>query len=179
MIPINNDALQVPNNDNTETQDTTEDTIAFAAHAHKTSTKAELVQYHHQSLFSPPAATIIKAIKNNQLVGFPGLTQEIMRHLPPSTATHKGHMHQNRKGLRSTRAITNKIRDARLELADMNPTQEACATNKIKLFCFAALANAKDGVIYTDLPGQFPVQSIRGIQYIFVCYAYEPNAILV
>ncbi len=157
MIPINEDALQAPNDDTTETQDSPDDTIAFAAHAHETSTKAELIQYHHQSLFSPPVATITKALKNNQLAGFPGLTQEILRHLPPSTATHKGHMHQNRKGLRSTRATTTEIKDARLELADMNPTQEACATNERNLFCFAALANAKDGVIYTDLPGRFPV----------------------
>ena len=47
------------------------------------------------------------------------------------------------------------------------------------IFCFAALADTRDGVIYTDLPGPFPVRSIRNNQYIFVCYTYQPNAILV
>ena len=47
------------------------------------------------------------------------------------------------------------------------------------LFCFAALADTIKGTIYTDLPGRFAVRSIRKMQYIFVCYAYKPNAILV
>ena len=61
----------------------------------------------------------------------------------------------------------------------MNPPQEACAITEQNLFCFVALADIKSGVIYTDLPGCFPVMSVRRMQYIFVCYAYGPNAILV
>ncbi len=53
--------------------------MASANHAHVTSTKGELAQFHHQTLFSPPAATILKAIKNKQLRSFPGLEKELLR----------------------------------------------------------------------------------------------------
>ena len=80
-----------------------------ANHAQQTTSRAELAQFHHQSLFSPPVATLQKAIKNNQLQSFPGLDQELLKHLPTSTATLKGHMHKNRKGLRSTRSDRKEI----------------------------------------------------------------------
>ena len=156
-----------------------QDSIAFAFHAHETSTQSELAQYHHQSLFSPPTVTVLNAVKNQQLDSFPGMTEALLKHLPPSTGTAKGHMHQTRSNVRSTRSNTQDVKDARLDLQDMNPTQEACSAQDRNLFCYAALADAKSGVIYTDLPGRFPVASIRNMQYIFVCYAYEPNAILV
>jgi hypothetical protein len=153
--------------------------IAFAFHAHETSTQGELAQYHHQSLFSPPTVTVVNAVKNQQLASFPGMTEALLKHLPPSTGTAKGHMHQTRSNVRYTRSNTQDIKDARLDLQDMNPTQEACSAQDRNLFCYAALADTKSGVIYTDLHGRFPVASIRKVQYIFVCYAYEPNAILV
>ena len=37
----------------------------FAQNAHKTTTKAELFQYHYQSLFSPPVVIITDAIEND------------------------------------------------------------------------------------------------------------------
>ena len=58
-------------NDTTETAATTIDwdnsPIHYANNSHQTSTRAELAQFHHQSLFSPPTTTILKALKNNQL----------------------------------------------------------------------------------------------------------------
>ena len=41
-------------------------------------------------LFSPTESTLIKAIKNDQLLGVPGLTIDaVNKHLPTSTATIK------------------------------------------------------------------------------------------
>ena len=156
--------------------------LAYAHNAHritKTATQAELAMYHHQSLFCPTNATLRKAINNHQLDSFPGLTNALLKHLPPSTATHKGHMHRTRQGVQSTRQTNDEDKAAREELADLNPPQEMCAAEEAELFCFAALADAKEGVIYTDLPGPFPIESFRQMRYIFVCYAYQPNAILV
>ena len=68
---------------------------------------------------------------------------------------------------------------AKKYLADMNRPERICATLESNVFCYAALADTVTGTIYTDLPGQFPVQSIRNMQYIFICYAYKANAILV
>ena len=42
----------------------------------------------------------------------------------------------------------------------------------------AVLADMNDGTIYTDLSGRFPTRSYRNMQYIFVAYAYQPNAII-
>ena len=71
----------------------------FANHVQQTTSKAELAQFYHQSYFTPPVVTLQKAIKNNQLKSFPGLEQSLLKHLPTSTATLKGHMHKNRKGV--------------------------------------------------------------------------------
>ncbi|KAL7554888.1 hypothetical protein ACHAWF_018437, partial [Thalassiosira exigua] len=87
---------------------TTETPVAQrASSVFDTTTRSELVQYHHQSLFAPPASTIEKAIANGQLKSFPGLTPGCTKILPPSTATYKGHMKRVRQGLRSTRLYTN------------------------------------------------------------------------
>ena len=150
-----------------------------ALHAHVTSTKSEMVQFYHQALFSPPAITLLKAIKNKQLESFPGLVPSLLKHLPPSTATAKGHMKKNPKGLRSTRTDTQARKDAHLDILDMNPPQKICAAHEHNVVCYAALADTIKGTIYTDLPGPFPVRSIQNMQYIFVCYVYEANAILV
>ena len=129
----------------------------FAHNAHETTTKAELAKYHHQSLFSPPVVTITKAIKNYHLNSFPGLEKALLKHLPMSSATIKGHMHQNQKGLRSTRAKQEEIKEAWQSLAIMNPPQLICNTKSPTMFCYVALADIVTGTIHTDLPGRFSV----------------------
>lgn len=143
-----------------------------------TSLRAELSQFLHQLLFSPPVVAIIKAIKNKQLETFPGLTQELLCRLPPSNATIKGHMYRNRKGLRSTRPPM-KTKHPGIDEGDMNLPECCKATSHSNIICAAALADTIIGTIYMDFPGKFPVRSIRNMQYMFVCYSYEPNAILV
>jgi hypothetical protein len=45
--------------------------------------------------------------------------------------------------------------------------------------CFAALVDMHTGMMYTNGTGAFPVQSFRNMQYVFVAYIYDLNAILV
>ena len=108
-----------------------------------TSSQAELALFYHQVLSSPPKSTLLKAIKNKQLKSFPGLTYELInRHLPKSCpATEKGHMIRKRAGTQSTRNNRQEIIDARKEVDNMNPPQEACMGIDDKMFCFAILAN--------------------------------------
>jgi hypothetical protein len=47
------------------------------------------------------------------------------------------------------------------------------------MFCFVALANSNTGTMYTDLTGAFLVRSFKNMQYIFVTYIDNINAILV
>jgi hypothetical protein len=47
------------------------------------------------------------------------------------------------------------------------------------MFCFAALADLHNGAMYTHGTSAFPVQSSCNMQYVFVAYIYNLNAILV
>ena len=139
-------------------------------------TQTEITTYLHQCLFSPPKSTLLKAIKNNQLLGIPQLTERTVQKYPPtSTATIKGHLHRTRQNIRSTKNKPAAIPADTTQ--DMSPTQEINAA--CELFCFAALADANDKTIYTDLAGKFSVRSYSGQQYIFLAYVYDSNAILV
>ena len=68
-----------------------------------TKSQENLIQFLHQCLFSPTTSTLLKAIDNDQLLGFPGLTKEaVIKHLPLSTATIKEHQNRTRQNLRPT-----------------------------------------------------------------------------
>jgi hypothetical protein len=85
-------------------------------------------------------------------------------------------MRRHRSNTASTRNNQNKIEAA---CADdhMFPQQEICAMQDV--FCFATLANTITGTLYTDITGTFPVRSFKSMQYIFIAYVYDLNAIIV
>jgi hypothetical protein len=66
---------------------------------------------------------------------------------------------------------------ARAKVDCLFPSQEICAVQDV--FCFAALADAITGTMYTDITGTFPVRSLKSMQYVFVAYIYNLNAIIV
>jgi hypothetical protein len=86
-------------------------------------------------------------------------------------------MQRHQQGTRSTRSLQPAILEVRRQVDKLLPTEEICAAHDI--FCFATLANLNTGTMYTNLPGAFPVRSFRSMQYIFVAYIYDLNAILV
>jgi hypothetical protein len=57
------------------------------------------------------------------------------------------------------------------------PQHKLCAMQDV--FCFAALVNAITGTMYTDITGASPVQLFKSMQYIYVAYVYDLNAIIV
>jgi hypothetical protein len=59
----------------------------------------------------------------------------------------------------------------------MCPPHEACAVQD--MFCFAALADATLGTMYTNITGAFLVWLFKNVQYIFVMYIYDLNPIIV
>jgi hypothetical protein len=155
-----------------------ETTEHLAQNAYTMTSKEALIKYLHQCLFSPPKRTLIKAINNNQFSTWPGLTANaVQRYLPDSSpATDKGHMKRQKQGIRSTKtklqAALNDIETAR----DMNPPREPTAKNH--LFCYAGGINTKDGTIYVDFTGKFPIRSIDGMTALFILYDWTTNAIL-
>ena len=132
--------------------------------------------YLHATLFNPVLSTLVLAIKKNHFTAWPGLTTDlILRHLPPSIATSRGHLRGQQQNIRST-----KLNVPPLPLAtslDIAPSQvpgnlrtHDSFTQLIDMKCFARS--------YSDQTGRFPVQSSRGNKCIFIMYDFDSNAIL-
>jgi hypothetical protein len=143
--------------------------IPVAANIDATSPAVENGRFIHQALCLPPAALAT----SSKLVTIPELTAHLIQHhLPRSKATDKGHMRQHQQGVQSTCSKQPAITQAQNEVDHLMPTEEICMAHD--MFCFAAL-----GTMYTDLTGAFSVRSFKNMQYVFIAYIYNLNAILV
>ncbi len=69
------------------------------------------------------------------------------------------------------------IVQAQRNVDSLQPDKVICAAHD--MFCFTALAARNTGTMYTNLLGTFPIHSFKSMQYIFVAYIYDLNAILV
>ena len=133
----------------------------------------------------PPKKTLIKALENDQLPTWPITKEAVEKYLPDySPATDKGSMRRQRQGMQSTRKRPRNERlRARLEQIDMErdfhppkAPQKECQVNHI--FVTLGQVDTKDGTIYGDFTGTFPLRSIDGMTTIFVLYDWTTNAIL-
>eukprot|EP00804_Cyclotella_cryptica_P024014 CCRYP_020050-RA/>CCRYP_020050-RA protein AED:0.24 eAED:0.19 QI:0/0/0/0.8/0.25/0/5/0/1018 len=146
--------------------------------------KQQQLKYMHQAFFSPPLSTLIKAINNNQLRGFPMMKADL-----PSNI--KRPYERPRTGIRSTRPTTTAPPTVPAEppthIPDNTPPEAPATTphfippditdTACNVFCFAALADKHHGTMYTDATGALPAVTLEGNQYYFVVYAYDPNYI--
>jgi hypothetical protein len=154
--------------------------IVIAANVDATSSVGEYARYIHQALCSPPATTLIQALKCSRelLATTPGLTaHRINTHLPYSTATDKGYLRRHRQGIQSAQIMQPAINHTRHDVNSQQSDEDICAAHD--MFCFAALSDLITGTMYTNLSGAFPVRSFKSMQNIFVVYIYNLNAILV
>ena len=58
----------------------------------------------------------------------------------------------------------------------MNPLKEREKWNQI--FMTMGMINKKDGTIYADLTGNFPITLMNGMQAVFIMYDWTTNGIL-
>ena len=66
--------------------------------------KPELSQYLHASLFGPTTASLVKETKQGFLNTWPGITKKLInKHLDKSKNTTMGQLHTRRQGLQSTK----------------------------------------------------------------------------
>ncbi|MCP4098314.1 MAG: hypothetical protein GY748_18945 [Planctomycetaceae bacterium] len=144
----------------------------FAATTRHITKKQDLIIFLHQCLFCPPKHTLLRAIKNNQLPTWPGLTYDaVTKYLPDSCpATDKGHMRRQRQGIQSTK---NNVHEENITVP--SPPIE---NNMANLFFETMIVENKHGKIYVDLTGNFPLRSIDGKRAIFIIYDWSSNAIL-
>eukprot|EP00984_Skeletonema_dohrnii_P002769 scaffold955_cov79-Skeletonema_dohrnii-CCMP3373.AAC.11 len=152
------------------------------------------VKYMHQTFFSLPKHTLIKAINNDQLEGIPFMKADMLRkHLADSPATSKGRMKKPKAGIRSTtpkeakdkkkeRKKTEPVRIQQIHPnairtnANIIPNDDE-ATAETNVFCYAALADKKKGTLYTDATGKLPERSLDGMVAYLIAYAYDLNYI--
>jgi Reverse transcriptase (RNA-dependent DNA polymerase) len=135
---------------------------------------AALVEFAHGALFSPPLSTLEQALRKGHLTNFPGLTLDLLRKYPPSSAaTIKGHLDQSRKNQRSTKTSKDGPTD---DLDDPFPAQLAITDDEHTNFCYAALLEPT-GQAYTDLTGKFVSPSSNGNNYIVIMYHFDSNSI--
>ena len=103
----------------------------------------------------------------------------INKYLSPATATYKRYIVRKRINQNSTRSNRQAIVDARLQVDDMPPTEQIYnITGDEAIFCFLILRHIHGNTVYSNLTGQFPIQSYTGMNYIFVCYVYKLNTVL-
>ena len=114
-------------------------------------TQAAQIQYLHASAGYPVPTTWIKAIKKGFYTTWPGISAKaVIKHLPKSVVTAKGHMTQTRQNIRSTRR-EHKVYAMLMDTADQ---------------------------IAMDLTGKFPVTSSRGHRYLLIVWDGDSNAII-
>ena len=74
----------------------------------KDKTAQYLAKYFDAAYFSPTLKTLINATKRNCFVFCPGSTADLIRKTSPlSIPTAKGHLNQDKKGLQSTKTLSN------------------------------------------------------------------------
>jgi hypothetical protein len=110
---------------------------------------------------------MLQAVKDGHLITWPGLTEDaINKNLKLTPATAMGHMNQRRQNIRSTSKAT-------IEKQQPPDTDLGTKTHLV----YAVVVD--QGQLYTDLTGNFPVQSSKGNSYVMVCYIYDCNYVKV
>jgi len=83
--------------------------------------QTKVVRFSHAALGFPTKATMLKAIQNNWLFSWPGLTVSVVKiFFPDTTETPKGHMQQQRQGVRSAKP-KNAKKDEEQDANAVNP----------------------------------------------------------
>jgi hypothetical protein len=148
---------------------------------------ADLVAFHHTSLFSPSISTLEKALDKEYLPPLPGLTKTLLKkYRPDLEATTMGHLDNKRKNIQSTKPAPNDDwtligkkgkpqREQAPDTADQDafPNQD---TNKSH-HCYLATTEPRN-LVFSDQTGRFPIPSSAGNNYLLIAYDYDSNNIL-
>ena len=155
----------------------------------KKQTHHDLIRYLHAACFAPVPSTWKRAIKNNNFVTWPGLTVDLInRHLPPSIATVRGHVHRERKHLQSSKSATLKSDKNAHTIAkpEDDPTGDdddffpppPAPNVKTNQVAYVLIDRKEISTAYHDLTGRFPIRSSQGNEYVMIGYHFDANYIL-
>ena len=156
---------------------------------YKNTTSQNLILFLYYAAFSPAISTLIKAVKKGFFTTWPGFTvQAIKKYVANEPTTSKGHLDHVRKNLRSTKSNKNYSTINRTSKYDPPPITKMIYDNEIEDVSqepeniitndhYLGVTDIKK--VYSDQTGRFPYRSSNGMQYCFVLYSYDTNAILV
>jgi hypothetical protein len=179
----------------------------FGFFTHTIQTKANIIKFAHQSMCSSKISTLFKAIRRCFLDGCPNLSAKgVTCYLNPIPTTTKGHMKQPHQGIRTTTqqprlppsgrqgptVHVTPLADEDCWIVDISePSFHAGLLDHgpsviVKgddssvgnIFCFAAFADKRTGVLYNDLTGSVIYMSLEENVCYLIVYNFESNAIL-
>jgi hypothetical protein len=179
--------------------------LTLVTFTHSVQTRANAVEFSHQSLCNPKISTLLKAVCKGFIKGCPNMMETlILNCLNPSPATAKGHMKCSRHGIRSTqpKVPTNDnvtllpvthiaplglpiIQEVPVYLgpayhAQMGPNITVDNNNEsiADVFCFKVFADKNSSIMYHNLMMLVLFMSYNGSVCFLVLYYYKSNAIL-
>jgi hypothetical protein len=139
----------------------------IANNVYKLRNAGALFHYLHKALFSPTKSAMLQAVKDGNLITWPGLTEDtINKHLKLTPATAMVHMNQRQQNILSTSKAP----------IEKQPTPDTDLGTNTHLV-YAVVVDP--GHLYTNLTGKFPVRSSKGNSYVMVCYIYDCNYVKV
>ena len=129
----------------------------------------QAIRFVHACVGYPTKATWLKAIRKGNFVGWPMVTvSNVNKHFPESEETQKGHLNQQRQGVRSTQP----------KAVDFEEVDKSKTKDKKEKDVYIKVIEIKN-TIYSDQTGKFPTTSRSGKKYIMVLVEIDSNAILV
>ncbi len=145
---------------------------------YKLKMQPELVRYLHAAAGFPTKPTWLVAIKNMQIVSWPGLTiKAVAKHYPESKETMKGHGQKGR-----SRLHFNKTKEPTIKppaAPDSNNEQAHPSPKRYDVF-IKVFSTEEEGntTTFANQTGHFPKKSSKGNQYIMVLVCPDSNGIL-
>ena len=145
---------------------------ALATITAPSATPADLVSFAHAALFSPVPSTLQKVFRKKYITNLPGLTiTTLNKHTPNSISTAKGHVNQQRQGIKSTK------KETILPLLPEDDSFPASDTpNNRTNACYAAVIEPTTSKVFSDQTGKFIIPSSTGSNYLFLLCDYDSNS---
>ncbi len=131
----------------------------------------EVICFGHAALGFPTKPILLAAIRNKNLVTFPGMSADnVNKFFPESDKTQKGHMKQSRQVVRLMKVIDE---DAMLKAKTRPKPMPGIKIKDVYLWVFDTTKKA----MYTNQSGHFPTTSAGGHKYTMVAVELDGNYI--
>jgi hypothetical protein len=135
-------------------------------------TPADVVAFHHATMFLPTISTLATSLKRRYIPLLPGLTETLLcKYQSDLEATTMGHLDNKCKNVQSTKPKRVQFHNNEDTSAYPEPDHNQSHA------CFLIVMEPQN-IVYTDQTGRQPHPSSTGNNYILIAYDYDSNAIL-